>query len=106
MDYSLLLGIHDIGRTEREDDTEEASNEEEQEAENGLAAGATVGSYGTSPEGIAGYMSSCKPLGPGEFDPYVDVYAIRSCAGRFGGGGASSLATSALLGQQRSLVVM
>lgn len=85
MDYSLLLGIHDIGRTEREDDTEEASNEEEQEAENGLAAGATVGSYGTSPEGIAGYMSSCKPLGPGEFDPYVDVYAIRSCAGRFGG---------------------
>ncbi|CAF90055.1 unnamed protein product, partial [Tetraodon nigroviridis] len=81
MDYSLLLGIHDIGRAEREDEVEEASNEEEQEAENGLAAGATVGSYGTSPEGIAGYMSSCKPLGPGEFDPYVDVYAIRSCAG-------------------------
>nr|XP_019968075.1 PREDICTED: phosphatidylinositol 5-phosphate 4-kinase type-2 gamma-like [Paralichthys olivaceus] len=26
-------------------------------------------------------MSSCKPLGPGEFDPYVDVYAIGSCAG-------------------------
>lgn len=83
MDYSLLLGIHDIGRAEREDDVEEASNEEEQEAENGLAAGTTVGSYGTSPEGIAGYMSSCKPLGPGEFDPYVDVYAIGSCAGKW-----------------------
>lgn len=98
MDYSLLLGIHDIGRAEREDDVEEASNEEEQEVENGLAAVATVGSYGTSPEGIAGYMSSCKPLGPGEFDPYVDVYAIRSCAGR-----ASSCA--AALGQQRALVL-
>uniref|UniRef100_A0A8C6PCR3 Phosphatidylinositol 5-phosphate 4-kinase type-2 gamma n=1 Tax=Nothobranchius furzeri TaxID=105023 RepID=A0A8C6PCR3_NOTFU len=82
MDYSLLLGIHDIGRAEREEEEGgEVSNEEEPETENGLAAGATVGSYGTSPEGIAGYMSSCKPLGPGEFDPYVDVYAVRSCPG-------------------------
>lgn len=82
MDYSLLLGIHDVGRAEREEEEgEEVSNEEEQEAENGLAPGATVGSYGTSPEGIAGYMSSCKPLGPGEFDPYVDVYAVGSCSG-------------------------
>lgn len=82
MDYSLLLGIHDVGRAEREEESEEVSNEEEQEAENGLSSGAAVGSYGTSPEGIAGYMSACKPLGPGEFDPYVDVYAFGSCAGR------------------------
>ncbi|KAI3357819.1 hypothetical protein L3Q82_016208 [Scortum barcoo] len=82
MDYSLLLGIHDVGRAEREEEEgEEVCNEEEPEAENGLTAGATVGSYGTSPEGIAGYMSACKPLGPGEFDPYVDVYAVGSCAG-------------------------
>lgn len=82
MDYSLLLGIHDVGRAEREEEEgEEVSNEEEPEAENGLAPGATAGSYGTSPEGIAGYMSACKPLGPGEFDPYVDVYAVGSCAG-------------------------
>lgn len=82
MDYSLLLGIHDVGRAEREEEEgEEVSNEEEPEAENGLAAGAAVGSYGTSPEGIAGYMSACKPLGPGEFDPYVDVYAVGSCPG-------------------------
>lgn len=81
MDYSLLLGIHDVGRAEREEEGEEVPNEEEQEVENDLAPGATVGSYGTSPEGIAGYMSACKPLAPGEFDPYVDVYAIRSCAG-------------------------
>lgn len=83
MDYSLLLGIHDVGRAEREEEEgEEVSNEEEQETENGLAPAIAVGSYGTSPEGIAGYMSSCKPLGPGEFDPYVDVYAIQSCAGK------------------------
>ncbi|XP_070766633.1 phosphatidylinositol 5-phosphate 4-kinase type-2 gamma isoform X2 [Enoplosus armatus] len=82
MDYSLLLGIHDVGRAEREEEEgEEVSNEEEPEAENGLAPGPTVGSYGTSPEGIAGYMSACKPLGPGEFDPYVDVYAVGSCTG-------------------------
>lgn len=82
MDYSLLLGIHDIGRAEREEEEgEEVSNEEEHEAENGLALGPTVGSYGNSPEGIAGYMSSFKPLGPGEFDPYVDVYAVSSCPG-------------------------
>uniref|UniRef100_A0A669D4X1 Phosphatidylinositol 5-phosphate 4-kinase type-2 gamma n=1 Tax=Oreochromis niloticus TaxID=8128 RepID=A0A669D4X1_ORENI len=82
MDYSLLLGIHDIGRAEREEEEcEEEVKEEDPEAENGLVPGPTVGSYGNSPEGIAGYMSSVKPLGPGEFDPYVDVYAVRSCPG-------------------------
>ena len=84
MDYSLLLGIHDIGRAEREEEEgEEPSNEEDLEPENGLTTAPNVGSYGTSPEGIAGYMSSCKALGPGEFDPYVDVYAIRSAPGLY-----------------------
>lgn len=82
MDYSLLLGIHDMARAEREEEEgEDFSNEEEAEAENGQAVGATMSSYGTSPEGIAGYMTTCKPLGPGEFDPYVDVYAVGSCSG-------------------------
>ena len=85
MDYSLLLGIHDVERAEREEDEEEeieeSSYEEEEEEENGLAPVAAVGSYGASPEGIAGYMNSFKPLGPGEFDPYVDVYAIQSAEG-------------------------
>ncbi|XP_036389555.1 phosphatidylinositol 5-phosphate 4-kinase type-2 gamma [Megalops cyprinoides] len=82
MDYSLLLGIHDVARAEREEEeTEEASFEEEAEPENGLTPAPVVGSYGTSPEGIAGYMNCCKPLGPGEFDPYIDVYAIKSAPG-------------------------
>ncbi|KAM9320531.1 phosphatidylinositol 5-phosphate 4-kinase type-2 gamma isoform 4-T4 [Gastrophryne carolinensis] len=73
MDYSLLLGIHDVSRTEQE---EEEELEEETADNEGLHA--AVGSYGTSPEGIAGYLNSHKPLGPGDFDPYIDVYAIKS----------------------------
>ncbi|KAM4613857.1 phosphatidylinositol 5-phosphate 4-kinase type-2 gamma-like [Polymixia lowei] len=82
MDYSLLLGIHDVERAEREEEEEmESSYEEEEEDENGLAPVPALGSYGTSPEGIASYMNSFKPLGPGEFNPYVDVYAIQSAVG-------------------------
>ncbi|XP_070815217.1 phosphatidylinositol 5-phosphate 4-kinase type-2 gamma-like [Chaetodon trifascialis] len=80
MDYSLLLGIHDVERAEREEEDEEdmeSSCEEEEEDENELPP--PLGS--TSPEGISGYMNSFKPMGPGEFDPYVDVYAIQSAAG-------------------------
>ncbi|XP_040890023.1 phosphatidylinositol 5-phosphate 4-kinase type-2 gamma-like [Toxotes jaculatrix] len=80
MDYSLLLGIHDVERAEREEEEDEemeSSYEEEEEDENGLAHAPVS----TSPEGIAGYMNSFKPMGPGEFDPYVDVYAIQSAVG-------------------------
>ncbi|XP_066564601.1 phosphatidylinositol 5-phosphate 4-kinase type-2 gamma isoform X1 [Amia ocellicauda] len=76
MDYSLLLGIHDVSRAEQEEEEEQASGEEA-EPENGVS-GPVVGSYGNSPEGIAGYLNAHKPLGPGEFDPYIDVYALKS----------------------------
>lgn len=76
MDYSLLLGIHDVERAERDEEDMDSSGDEEEEGENG-----PVPPYSTSPEGIAGYMNSLKPLGPGEFDPYVDVYAIQSAEG-------------------------
>lgn len=62
-------------------DDYDAEDEEEEEEENSLTPAPAVGSYGTSPEGIAGYMNSFKPLGPGEFDPYVDVYVIQSAVG-------------------------
>ncbi|XP_030585701.1 phosphatidylinositol 5-phosphate 4-kinase type-2 gamma-like [Archocentrus centrarchus] len=79
MDYSLLLGIHDVERAEMAEGEEEIelSNEEEEEDENGLAPAP----HSTSPEGITGYMNSFKSMGPGEFDPYVDMYAIQSAAG-------------------------
>ncbi|KAK4806733.1 hypothetical protein QYF61_007531 [Mycteria americana] len=75
MDYSLLLGIHEVGRAEQEEEEEV----EEEESGGGDEGGATVwgGSYGTSPEGIGSYLNSHRPLGPGDFDPYVDVYALR-----------------------------
>ncbi|XP_012736571.2 phosphatidylinositol 5-phosphate 4-kinase type-2 gamma [Fundulus heteroclitus] len=79
MDYSLLLGIHDVERAEREEeeDVESSCEEEEEEDENDPA----VPPCSTSPEGIAGYMSSFKLMGPGEFDPYVDMYAVQSAVG-------------------------
>uniref|UniRef100_A0A3Q2T136 Phosphatidylinositol 5-phosphate 4-kinase type-2 gamma n=1 Tax=Fundulus heteroclitus TaxID=8078 RepID=A0A3Q2T136_FUNHE len=78
MDYSLLLGIHDVERAEREEEEDvESSCEEEEEDENEPA----VPPCSTSPEGIAGYMSSFKLMGPGEFDPYVDMYAVQSAVG-------------------------
>uniref|UniRef100_A0A8D0GRY8 Phosphatidylinositol 5-phosphate 4-kinase type-2 gamma n=1 Tax=Sphenodon punctatus TaxID=8508 RepID=A0A8D0GRY8_SPHPU len=76
MGYSLLLGIHDVHRGEQEEEEEFKEEEEEGEGEPTI-----VGSYGTSPEGIGGYLNSHKPLGPGEFDPYIDVYAIKSAEG-------------------------
>ncbi|XP_029358043.1 phosphatidylinositol 5-phosphate 4-kinase type-2 gamma-like isoform X6 [Echeneis naucrates] len=80
MDYSLLLGIHDVERAEEEEEEEEeeremaSSYEDGGEDENVLA----LAPSSASSEGIAGYMNSFKPLGPGEFDPYVDVYAVQS----------------------------
>lgn len=80
MDYSLLLGIHDVDRAEREEEEDwESSCEEEEEDENDPV----VPPCSTSPEGIAGYMSSFKPMGPGEFDPYVDMYAVHSAVGEW-----------------------
>ncbi|KAK7915438.1 hypothetical protein WMY93_011199 [Mugilogobius chulae] len=75
VDYSLLLGIHDVDRAEREQAEEEEEESEEDEEEEDSAAPVP---YSSSPEGIAGYVNSFKPLEPGEFDPYVDVYAIQS----------------------------
>ncbi|RMC22869.1 hypothetical protein DUI87_00127 [Hirundo rustica rustica] len=37
--------------------------------------------YGTSPEGLGGLPNSYRPLGPGEFHPGVDVYALRGAEG-------------------------
>ncbi|XP_057273002.1 phosphatidylinositol 5-phosphate 4-kinase type-2 gamma [Pezoporus wallicus] len=70
MDYSLLLGIHEVGR-------EELEEEELEEEEGGGDEGGGAGGFGTSPEGIGTFLNSHRPLGPGDFDPYVDVYALR-----------------------------
>lgn len=79
MDYSLLLGIHDVERAEREEEEEGVDSSYEEEEENESDPVPAPGS--PSPEGIGGYMNSFKPMGPGEFDPYVDVYAVQSAVG-------------------------
>lgn len=84
MDYSLLLGIHDIVRgSEPEEEGPVREEESEGDGDCGLTGPpALVGSYGTSPEGIGGYIHSHRPLGPGEFEAFIDVYAIRSAEGK------------------------
>lgn len=80
MDYSLLLGIHEVERGEQEEE-----EELEEEEPGGGDEGGLGGPYGTSPEGLGGLLNSYRPLGPGEFDPCVDVYALRGAEGELGG---------------------
>ncbi|XP_077048743.1 phosphatidylinositol 5-phosphate 4-kinase type-2 gamma isoform X2 [Agelaius phoeniceus] len=76
MDYSLLLGIHEVERGEQEEE-----EELEEEELGGGDEGGLGGPYGTSPEGLGGLLNSYRALGPGEFDPGVDVYALRGAEG-------------------------
>ncbi|XP_027860683.1 phosphatidylinositol 5-phosphate 4-kinase type-2 alpha isoform X2 [Xiphophorus couchianus] len=71
MDYSLLVGIHDVERAEQEEvETEDIEAEEEGESDGGV--------IGTPPDSPSNTLDSTKPLSPGEFDPTIDVYAIKS----------------------------
>ncbi|XP_060761217.1 phosphatidylinositol 5-phosphate 4-kinase type-2 alpha isoform X2 [Neoarius graeffei] len=75
MDYSLLVGLHDVERGEQEQPEEEIEENEGGEEEGAESDGGVTGS---PPESPSNTLDSSKPLGPGEFDPAVDVYAIRS----------------------------
>lgn len=71
MDYSLLVGIHDVERAEQEEvESEDNEAEEEGESDGGV--------IGTPPDSPSNTLDSTKPLSPGEFDPTIDVYAIKS----------------------------
>ncbi|XP_061821486.1 phosphatidylinositol 5-phosphate 4-kinase type-2 alpha isoform X7 [Nerophis lumbriciformis] len=72
MDYSLLVGIHDVERAEQE---EVESEDNEAEEEGGESDGGVIG---TPPDSPSNTLDSTKPLSPGEFDPTIDVYAIKS----------------------------
>uniref|UniRef100_A0A8C6LRQ5 Phosphatidylinositol 5-phosphate 4-kinase type-2 alpha n=1 Tax=Nothobranchius furzeri TaxID=105023 RepID=A0A8C6LRQ5_NOTFU len=74
MDYSLLVGIHDVERAEQEE-VESEDNEVEEEGES------DGGGIGTPPDSPSNTLDSNKPLCPGEFDPSIDVYAIKSNEG-------------------------
>ncbi|XP_032813051.1 phosphatidylinositol 5-phosphate 4-kinase type-2 alpha isoform X4 [Petromyzon marinus] len=99
MDYSLLVGIHDVERADQDDDDVEEGEEggeggEEGEAGAEWAGGddetgsdangsggpvGAVGSYGTTPPDCSGFsVAAYKPMGPGEFDPNTDVYALKA----------------------------
>lgn len=97
MGYSLLLGIHDIIRGS-EPEADAPAREEEPEADGACgpaAPPAPLGSCGASAEGVGGCLHPHRPLGPGEFESFVDVYAIRSAEGESapGDGGRGSWGT-------------
>lgn len=71
MDYSLLVGIHDVERAEQEEvESEDNEGDEEGESDGGIV--------GTPPDSPSNTLDSSKPLSPGDFDPNIDVYAIKS----------------------------
>lgn len=71
MDYSLLVGIHDVERAEQEDvECEENDGEEEGESDG-------THPIGTPPDSPRNTLNSSPPLAPGEFDPNIDVYGIK-----------------------------
>ncbi|NP_001084254.1 phosphatidylinositol-5-phosphate 4-kinase, type II, beta L homeolog [Xenopus laevis] len=75
MDYSLLVGLHDVERAEQEE-MEVEERAEEEECEDG--SGNPICSYGTPPDSPGNLLNFPRFFGPGEFDPSVDVYAMRS----------------------------
>lgn len=76
MDYSLLVGIHDVDRAEQEEVEVEEKGEEEDCENDGMSH--PVGSYGTPPDSPGNMLNFPRIFGLGEFDPTVDVYAIKS----------------------------
>lgn len=78
MDYSLLVGIHDVDRAEQEEMDVEGVGEEEEYENDGMVGGALTGSFGTPPDSPGNPLNCGGFFGPGEFDPSVDVYAIKS----------------------------
>ncbi|MGH0123785.1 UNVERIFIED_CONTAM: hypothetical protein FKN15_076250 [Acipenser sinensis] len=72
MDYSLLVGIHDVERAEQEEmECEENEGEEDVESDG-------THPMGTPPDSPGNTLNSNRALPPGEFDPAIDVYAIKS----------------------------
>lgn len=78
MDYSLLVGIHDVDRAEQEEMDVEGAGDEEEYENDGMGGGVLTGSFGTPPDSPGNPLNCGGFFGPGEFDPSVDVYAIKS----------------------------
>ena len=78
MDYSLLVGIHDVEKAENE---VKSAGEEEEDDEEGSSGGDCGGVPSTPPESphiaLRNRMSSSTG-----FDPTIDIYAIHSKEGR------------------------
>ncbi|XP_072346812.1 phosphatidylinositol 5-phosphate 4-kinase type-2 gamma-like [Scyliorhinus torazame] len=74
MDYSLLLGIHDTQRLDEEEELSVHFNDVENGTNNLLTP-----FYGQSPDMQSNNMMKVPVLA--EYDPFTDVYAVRSAEG-------------------------
>ncbi|KAH0627514.1 hypothetical protein JD844_003300 [Phrynosoma platyrhinos] len=70
MDYSLLVGIHDVERAEQEEVECEENEEDEGESDGAHPVG-------TPPDSPGNTLNSLQAFAPGEFDPTIDVYGIK-----------------------------
>ncbi|TRY53825.1 hypothetical protein DNTS_002785 [Danionella cerebrum] len=69
MDYSLLVGIHDVERGEQEPPEEESEDNDAGEDE---ATESDGGATGSPPDSPSNTLDTNRALGPGEFNPVVD----------------------------------
>lgn len=92
MDYSLLVGIHDVDRAEQEE-MEVEERAEDEECENDGLGGNPISSYGTPPDSPGNLLNYPRFFGPGEFDPSVDVYAMKSHESEWGALGRAGRVT-------------
>lgn len=81
MDYSLLVGIHDMDRAEQElndsVESEENGYEDDEEEEDG-AGNVNAGSVPTPPDSPMNPPFLSQPSFTGEIDPNIERYAIKS----------------------------
>lgn len=103
MDYSLLVGIHDVDRAEQEEMDVEGTGEEDEYENDGMGGGVLTGSFGTPPDSPGNPLNCGGFFGPGEFDPSVDVYAIKSLDSE-GGLSFSSNSVNILMALDKSLI--
>ena len=75
--------LHDMGHEDARcnpctEEMEVEERAEEEECENDGVGGSLLCSYGTPPDSPGNLLSFPRFFGPGEFDPSVDVYAMKS----------------------------
>eukprot|EP00062_Callorhinchus_milii_P022971 gi/632981320/ref/XP_007907527.1/ PREDICTED: phosphatidylinositol 5-phosphate 4-kinase type-2 gamma [Callorhinchus milii] len=79
MDYSLLLGIHDMQRAEQEEELEQHAVSSETENGGNISVNQFITVH--SPDAAFSFHSFQKSAGSVDYEPFMDCYAIKSAEG-------------------------